>query len=947
MPNSGERQQLDNEEIGKVAQVQGSLESGAGTLRGAKEAAGLLLASSAIALVTAQPVSAQAVPEDDLVYGAEAASDSDDGQIVVTGSLVARSGFTAPTPTTVMGEAELARIAAPTVADALNEMPALRASLTPTSNTSGSVTIGGNYLDLRGLGNLRTLTLIDGKRYVPSTTTGSVNINVIPQALVSAADVVTGGASAAYGSDAVAGVVNLRLDTRLEGFKATLQGGITDHNDHRNFLISTGYGARFAGGRGKLLIGAEIQQNSGVDALMDRPWGNAGTIQNPAYTPTNGEPRLLLVRDVRAPNATYGGMISGPALLRGIQFADDGTPLPFRYGDNVTATTMDGGDGYPLNGVGVLESPVERWNAFGRVTYDLFDDITGSAEFNYARTEVESGSNLRVDSLTIQQDNAYLPESIREVMTANDIPSFTLGRGFDDYARGLFDINTEAWQAVVELEGGLGGSWSFDSYVAFGHTDQLTLFTDDRITERWRQSIDAVVDPATGNIVCRSTLTVPNDGCVPANFFGVGNVSQAAMDWMNGVSIRRWQLGQQVAALTVRGEPLSSWAGPISFAVGAEFRRQTVEVTSDPLSIQNVFRIGNNQPWDAKQTVKEAFAEVVVPLAADEAWAENLDLNLAGRVTDYSTSGTVVTWKAGVNYQVNGAIRLRATRSRDIRAPSMDEMFSAGGITLPNISDPVLGRTYNVQQLSMGNPDLQPEKADTFTGGVVLQPGFAPRLRFSVDYYEIDLKDAINRLGAGDIVTRCYTDTPQLCPFIVRPAPDAQITMVRAAPANFQRLEASGIDFELAYSLPLGSSTVNLRTLANYTRKLNLVDGDTVHHFAGNTQTSGIGGVPHWRFNTNLGYTSDFATLNATARYVGGGILTADDDIDVKRASARLYFDISGERTLFEDDGRRLALFGRIQNLFDKDPPLTQNGTARALYDTIGRIYTAGIRVRY
>ncbi|QJU58331.1 TonB-dependent receptor [Sphingomonas sp. AP4-R1] len=906
--------------------------------------AGLMLAAAWLAIAT--PSWAQTASVSDPLPSA--GTSADEGELVVTGSQVSRSGFTTPTPTTVIGSAELARIAAPTVADALNQLPALRGSLTPTSNTSNSVTIGGNYLDLRGLGNLRTLTLIDGKRYVPTTTTGSVNINVIPQALISTADVVTGGASAAYGSDAVAGVVNLRFDNNLKGLKATGQAGISDHNDHRNFLISLGYGGEFGNGRGKLLLGGELQQNKGVGALNSRKWGNAGTIQNPAYTATNGQPQLLLVNDVRASNATYAGMISAPASLRGTQFTSSGTgTIPFAYGANATATTMDGGDGYPLNGVSVLESPVKRWNGFGRATYNLFADITASAEFNYARTDVNSDSNLRVDSITIRRDNAYLPASLVAQMAANNISSFTMGRGFDDYARGLFDITTKSWQAAGGLKGKIGGSWSFDSYFAHGKTRSLTLFTDDRITTRWQQSIDAVVNPANGQIVCRSTLSSPTNGCVPANFFGVGNVSEAAKTWMNGTSVRDWNIGQTVASLTLRGEPISLWAGPISFATGGEYRRQTVRVTSDPLSVTNSFRIGNNQPWSARQNVKEAFVEIVVPLAKDESWAQNIDLDIAGRITDYSTSGTVKTWKAGLNYTVNDSIRLRATRSRDIRAPSMDELFSAGGVTLPSINDPLLRTTYNVQQLATGNPDLKPEKADTFTGGIVVQPSFVPRLRLSVDYYEIKLKGAINTLTTSQIVQRCYTDTPQLCALITRPSATANITVVRAAPANLQRLETSGIDFELAYAVPVGPGRINFRSLVNYTNKLDLIDGAATRHFAGNTETIGIGGVPHWRFNTNLGYETSRVNINLTGRYVGGGILTQDNNIDVKRVSGRLYLDLSGEWTIIDHSSNRVALFGKIQNLGDKDPPLTQTGTARALYDVLGRIYTAGIRVTY
>ncbi|WP_411820865.1 TonB-dependent receptor [Hyphococcus formosus] len=903
-----------------------------------------LLAAVSFAALSTTAASAQTIDAED-----DNSTTTGDA-IVVTGSRVKRDGFTATTPTTTMGTEMLERVAAPNIADAINQLPALRSALTPATSSSLSNAAGGNFLDMRGLGYLRTLTLIDGKRYVPTTTTGALNINLLPQALVSSVDVVTGGASAAYGSDAVAGVVNLNLNTELEGFKGNFQGGITDHNDHRNYFGSVAYGTSFDGGRGHFVIGAETRKNSGVGALSDREWGTAGAIQNPNYTASNGEPRYLLVGDARYANGSDGGVINSPSLLQGIQFADDGSAVPFTYGDNVSATRMDGGDGISTNGIRVLESPIERYSAFAHADYEVMPNVTIFGEFGYAYSDVETGSNLRVDQITIQADNAYLPASVAQVMADNGIDSFTMGRGFEDYARGLFDINSKTWQATAGLEAELGGGWSFDAYGAVGRTLVLTRYTDDRITDLWRQSIDAVFDPSTGSIVCRSTLTDPGNGCVPANFFGYGNVSDEAITWMNGTSIRDWDINQQVVAMTINGEPINTWAGPVSVAVGGEYRHQSVDVTSDELSLVNAFRIGNNKPWSASQSVKEGFVEAVVPLAADQLWAQNLDLNVAARITDYSSSGTVKTWKAGLNYTVNDSIRVRITQSRDIRAPGLDELFAQGNNFTATIDDPILGTTYTVRNLAVGNPDLVPEKGDTTTAGIVFTPTAIPRLRMSLDYYDITLNGAINSLSASEIVTRCYTDAPQVCSQITRSDTTGEITVIRTGPANVQKLETSGLDFQLAYSVPVGSANLDLNSLVTYVDKLNMVDADGVRHFAGNTEvtgTSGVGGVPHWRTNTSVTYSNNDYRFSVTGRYVGGGILTEEYNVDVERVSGRLYFDLSGEIAIDDTGDDRIALYGTIQNLLDNDPPLTQSGTARTIYDTIGRIYTAGVRFNF
>jgi outer membrane receptor protein involved in Fe transport len=882
-----------------------------------------------------------------------AADEAPTAEIVVTGSQVSRAGFSSPTPITSLTPADLAKVGAPNIADALNQLPALKPSLTPSSATNLSVVAGGNYLDLRGLTYLRTLTLIDGKRYTPTTVTGAVNINLVPQALIGSADVVTGGASAAYGSDAVAGVVNLKLDNKLEGLRGSFQGGITDHNDNRNYLGSAAFGKSFAEGRGKILIGAEIAQNSGIAKMGDRAWGrNRTTINNPAYVAGNGQPQSLLVNDGRVSNASYGGVINSPGLLKGIQFGPNGTTLPFTYGSSVTATTMNGGDGVNGDADFVLSAPLKRWSAYGKASYDLTDSITAYASFGYGRSSFNEPSITGNDQITIRSDNAYLPASIQSVMAANNITSFVMGRSLNDYGRGGITQRVHTWQGSGGIRGRLGGSWTFDTSYSYGKTKTLTLFTGNRRTARWNQAVDAVVNPITGGTVCRSTLTDPTNGCVPINLFGVGSPSSQAINWITGVSRRNWDIGQQVADVVIRGEPISTWAGPVSLAAGGEWRRQTADVTSDPLSMQGVFRVGNVQPFYGRVTVKEGFGEVVVPLAKDESWAKNIDLDLAGRVTDYSTSGTVETWKAGVNYAINDSIRLRATRSRDIRAPSLNELFAKGATLIYGITDPVLNQSYNVNGITSGNPNLKPEKGDTITAGVVFTPTFLPRFSLSVDYYHIKLKNTINTLTASSIVTRCYTDTPALCPLITRV--NGTITQVSLAPANFQRAVESGVDVEVAYRLPVGPGSLDLHGLVNYTGKLDLIDGTNVTQYAGNTEQpslDGIGGTPHWRANASASFTTDLYRLSLTGRYVGGGVITRTySTLNGATVNGRLYFDISGEVTLFKTNNGKVSLFGVILNALDQDPPITGvsgYGTTRSLYDMIGRQYTAGVRFQF
>lgn len=908
-----------------------------------------LFCGTALALCNVSPALAQsAAPAEPAETAAQLADD-----IVVTGSLLSRNGFDAPTPVTTISSDDLIRTAAPDIADVINQMPSVRPSLTPASTGNLSSMAAGNYLDLRGLGFQRTLVLVDGRRYVPSTPDGGVNISSIPQALVKSVDIVTGGASAAYGSDAVAGAVNIKVDDEFQGLKGKLQGGITDHNDYRNFLASIAYGTNFAGGRVRLTIAGEATQNSGIDFIGDRGWGNnPARIANPAYTADNDEPRYLLVSNALASNASYGGVINSPDVLKGIQFAPDGSAIPFEYGSQVSSSSMIGGDGSALTADNVGSVPLKRYSGFGRLTFEASSALSLFTEFNYSKTTSNYPTLARSRQYTISVDNAFIPQSVRDAMIAQSISSFVLGRNLGDFARNDLNIEIETIQVLAGAEGGFGDGWSWDAYYSYGRTKN-TLNLEQYVTDRFNLALDSIVDPETGAAVCRSTLTDPDNGCVPINLFGEGNVSQASLNYINGISRRKWDLRQHVVAGKIRGEPFSTWAGPVGIAVGAEYRRSSVDTTSDPISQAQGYLSGGTIPFSGKVEIKEAFGEILVPLASYESWAKDLSLNLAGRVTDYSTSGTVETWKAGVSYTVNDAIRFRATRSRDIRAPGLDELFAVGSTSSLNVQDPELnGATYSVRALNTGNPDLTPEKADTLTAGVVLRPEFAPGLNVSIDYYDIKLKNAIINLTPATIVDRCYSTAPQLCSLITR-GPDGRIVTVLNGPVNLQRVQERGVDVETSYSTPLGDGDLGLRALVTYIDKAQMNDGITTTDLvdAVNQPTiAALGGNPRWRFNSSASYSTDVWRLSIAARYVGGGRIDpsyTEKDINILRVSGRLYFDLSGEYTIIERGDSKVSLYGSIQNLLDQDPPITGvggYGTTRSLYDTIGRVYNIGVR---
>jgi outer membrane receptor protein involved in Fe transport len=934
----------------------GSIHRSAGSLRSST-----ILSIGCIGLsgVLAAPAAVAQTAPVETATGDQVPSEQAAGEtIVVTGTRVSRPGFVSPTPVTSINEADLARVGATNVADALNQLPALKPSVTPGSVGNLSKLAGGNYLDLRGLGYLRTLTLIDGERYVPTTPEGVININLVPQALIGSVDVVTGGASAAYGSDAVSGVVNIRLDHKLEGFKGSLQSGISDHQDHKNYLLSLGYGHNFDNGRGHLLIGFDSANNRGIKDATRRDWaGNRSLIVNPASATDPNAPFLIHVDDARAAFASPGGLIL-TGVLRGTKFDPGGTTSPFVYGSDLTDdNTMNGGDGDPLASPYVLETPVKRQSGYAGVDYDFSDKLTGYANFDYARTKINERSIPSDDVFVIQADNAFLPTAVRSALATAGETAFLFGRGSEDYGVGRILQRAHTWQATAGLKGTIGGSWTFDTSYALGKTRTLTDFTGDVIKARRLLAIDAVVDPATGGIVCRSTLTNPGNGCVPLNLFGAGAPSAASIDYITGTSVRDWRQKQQIGDLVIRGTPFHTWAGPVSLAIGAEWRRLDVDVSSDPISAtpnQSLFRVGNTKPYSAHEIVREGFAEAVVPLASGESWAKNIDLDVAGRITHYRTSGTVGTWKVGLNYAINDWVRIRATRSRDIRAPNINELSAAGQTLLFTITDPLTNSTYTVSQTTGGNPFLQPEKADTWTAGAVFTPQAIRGLSISVDYYNIKVNGAIASLTSQTIVNRCAAGDSASCQLITRDS-TGHITNILLAPVNFQTLKTDGVDVEVAYRTRAFGGSIDWHALVNYLHRLDLTNVDgSVTRFAGNTDQpvlDGPGGTPHLKVNSSVTFQNDLFQASLTGRYVGGGVITRDDvTLDYNHVKGQFYFDLSAEVSVWKlDGGGRIALFGVIQNLLDNDPPFTgyEFQTARQLYDVIGRQYTLGVRARF
>jgi outer membrane receptor protein involved in Fe transport len=888
-----------------------------------------------------------------------------DRDIIVTGSRVKRDGYDAPTPLTVVSQDAINKAAPANLADYVNQMPQLSPSQTSrvgNGNTSTGVN-GLNLLDLRGLGPNRTLVLVDNQRVAPSTQTGAVDVNNIPTALIKRVDIVTGGASAAYGSDAVAGVVNFIIDRTFTGIKANVNGSSTSRGDNKGYDASIALGKSFAGGKGHMLFSFEHEHQDGVDFLdaKSRNWYRATyLVPNPTYKAGNGQPRQIVATNVNYNNVSQGGVITTTA-LKGTNFGAGGATSPFQYG-TIAGNFMLGGNTWNEGNAIALSPRIDRNNAWGRLSYELSDSISASFEGSFGSSSaVNSAAYQRyAGNLTMSANNAFLPAAIRQQAAAAGVNSFGYGYSTYDLGRPVSDITRKNYRAVASLEGKLGGGWTWNAYYQYGHTDLNISLLNTTNVANFANAIDAV--SSGGQTVCRSTLTNPSNGCVPLNIFGYGVASSAAIGYVKGTAWQKQGITEQVTAASISGEPIHSWAGPVSLAAGIEHRSESANAVGDPLSQTNGWYTGNYKTNSGGYNVTEGFAETVVPLLRSDKLGKS-DFNGAVRVTSYSTSGMVTTWKAGLTYEPIPDIKLRAVVSRDIRAPSISELYIAGATQATDVADPVKGVTVRTTAVSNGNTNLRPEKADTLSLGAVFRPRFLPGFSASVDYYNIRLKDAITTLAVADIVNRCAAGEAAICNYVTRDS-GGNITSILRIPVNLATLRVRGLDFDASYRMdaakiiPGLQGSFSLHFLA--TRALNYAytnAGNTTEFVGENGGPNATYPIPKLRTYTTLGYDGEKGSFQATMRGVSSGVYDntwkSGVDIDNNTIAGATYFDLAGSYNVWGSGPRKAELYFKVENLMDKDPPVAAGiasstlQTNPVLYDTLGRNFRVGVRVRY
>ncbi len=895
-------------------------------------------------------------------------------EITVTGTRIKqRDDYVSPNPIVTYGQDELKNLGIVNIGDAMAQVPS-NVSTFQLANTGGSAFfVGSTLANLRGLNpffGTRTLTLVDTRRFVPTNQGGSVDLNFIPSILIDRMEVVTGGASAAYGSEAVSGVVNILMNKSLQGLKAEVDYGASGEGDGDNFHLGVAGGSEFSGGRGHFVIGGEFEKQDAITNCADaRDWCARGTgifsngsgggpfdpIPSPhPYTPTvAGLPQNVILSGLRRSQVSRTGVIfsQAPGGATTLQFNDAGTGLvAFNRGQNdhqtLTGITpgVVGGDGRPAyDGLGLLPE-LERTVVNANLSFDFTDTVTGYAEVTYGKVEalnLQSSASQNEVNLCITPDNAFIAGNtdLINAITANagngvfptalNFSCFggtTVSKDFSGVTNQRVSTDTEVKRAVFGLSGALSDTWTWDTYVTVGETTRDQIGSDYRTNHRFTMAIDSVIDPMTGQPVCRATLTGiapigadPSliNGCQPLNFFGLNNASPEALAYAFGNLTESNTIEQQVVAASVTGELWEGLgAGAFAAALGLEYRHEELVNDAGPLPFfpRTDFGLQYGDAFGGEVDVTEGFLELEMPLLRDTPGAELLSLNTAVRQAQYKNKGglntqgieatnDMTTWKVAAVWDPLKWLRFRGSQSRDIRAAGFRELYYSqsipaggffGAITNPDLPDngPGTQRDEAVLILS-GNARLEPEKADTTTVGFVLSPsGWADGMHFSADYYRITLEDGIVLGNVGNVVRDCFNGSdPSQCDFITfgPPLPGgtarSNVTEARSPYINALPYEARGVDFAWDYTMQMSkfseSAPGSLGFRLTATRAIETLvqaSGGIVRDIAGQTGgdqgfLSDFAASPEWSANLVVTYLRGPLALTTQARYIGSGDL--------------------------------------------------------------------------
>ncbi|GAB4526476.1 MAG: TonB-dependent receptor [Amphiplicatus sp.] len=950
----------------------------------------VLTGAAAIAAAGAPPAAAQEGRSEDVV--------------VVTGSRLQRSDLSAPSPTTVVGAEQIQNAGDATIESILYEFPQLAAGNTSSVNAAGGS--GVLTANLRALGPTRTLVLVNGRRFVAANGDGSVDLATVPSALVERVEIITGGASAVYGSDAIAGAVNFILKENFTGVEASYQYGQTTKGDGAHHKADLTLGADFDGGRGNAVVHASYTQRDPV-FMADREFSEISLGEVDGALVPFGSSNIPGTRIALSSGqlASLNGVDLTPSgsctTLSGVRFDEGGVVVPFCQPE----------DAYNFATLNYLLRPMEREQIGGLASYEITPDVEAYSEVHYVNTrnayqQAEESFALRTPGhpsggLVVPDyaTNPVLPDPVRQFFIDNpqlfdpdgDGDAIVIGTGRRGVETGPRHYDYE--RSAFSMTSGLRGSfalaerdWSWDVFGQFQRSRTDEAIDGQYSLTRLGLGLD-VVDDGSGNAVCRVQIL----GCVPVNPFGIGSITPEAGAFIATTRTAKEVFERYIFGGSVSGELFDLPAGAVAAAAGFEHRHDEYDFTPGATDLAGEYGPTSRGITAGEYSVTEFFGEIRIPILADRPFFDILAVEGAVRHSDYSNFGGALTWKASGEWAPVDWLRFRSAYNRALRAPSLNELFSptARGFTAgddpcdvdfsPTQAQKDLCVAQGVpasdidafQQINVGfdaegggNPNLTEERSKTFTVGAVIRAPFLDGLNFAVDYFNIEVNDAIDTIGAQQTLDTCFAlldNSSAPCQAIVRLS-NGQIDFVSTALSNIGSRKVRGVDVQVDYGADLPQSlslfgdapAVQFTAVAgwmfeNTSQVVGAPARDCAGFFGGGCTGQTVFGTPDFKATMSVSYNSGPLSVRLQNRLIGKMELFPGVNSFLTEAGLRKYVDLSATYQATEN----LQVFAGLDNVFDEQPPLLgfsfggDANTDVSIYDVVGRRFFVGARARF
>jgi outer membrane receptor protein involved in Fe transport len=941
------------------------------------------------------------------------AQDEAEDEVVVTGSRISRDNFEAPSPVASVQAEQLVLTNTVNSEEFLDALPQVIPSFDSTSNNPGT---GTATVSLRGLGTGRTLVLVDGLRFVGSGAGGPVDINNIPASLVDRVDLVTGGASAVYGSDAVAGVVNFVLKNDFEGIELNATNRLSAAGwDANTFQASITAGGNFADGRGNAVVALSYTNREALFqgdrdfsefTFFDPGAGNTAT----GFIP-GGSSSVPGTR-IRGRTTNHFGL-AGAGLTGPYPECAGNTCLGFFFPDgsgNLQGLRFGNpNDLYNYAPLNYLQLPQERYSLFGRATYEINDSIEVYARGLYATNVVDQQlaptpyPTPAQPTIAINNNNPFIPAELLALFLGdpasngvvvpgvpNSGPGFTTFR-YNRRGVELGNRNSLRDSTTFQFAGGVtvdvGNDWVWETEAQFGRSAISTI-------QSGNVSISAVREAilTTDGVTCLSG----NPNCFPINLFGGPDgvdPRAAAFISRTGAIIEEVEQTQIISTLGGEiGALKSPWSeSGVALVLGVEYREESARSIPDSVLGPDVAGFNQAPPAAGSFDVYEAFMETQIPILEDTGIGD-FGINGAFRYSDYSTAnvGGIVSYAVGGDWAPTEDIRFRANYQRAVRAPNIGELFTAVSNGFPGAQDPcsdgpfgsfnvmnplgpviaatctatgappaAVGTSFQsngqIEALFGGNPNLSEETATTLTFGAVLQPSFIEGLTVQIDWYNIEIEDAIASVGLQTILDSCHRlNSAQACSLLSRDPATGELFATNLGAQNIASLQEKGIDFQLNYNFDIGSlGSINTVYYGNYRLKSNAVPDPITGLVECSGLFAGRCGEPTQNYKHTMQTSWLYGPLTTSVRWrlIGGvdaepgtGVSDLSDDIELFN-----YVDVTMKYAVNEN----LDLTVGVQNILSKDPPILgstnaeQANTYPATYDTLGRQLFFGATLKF